>query len=534
MVQKALILIFCLLPFLGGAQSIGEFISIEPGPQIPSVIYPETHRFQYLIQTGDPLTTGGFLPPKNDFTGFVPLNGSSEKGFLGINSENWPGGMTILDVEFNPDTRLWDILKSEVADFSDLGTPFLPGTINNCSGGVTPWGTLVTCEENALFSDQNGDGHHDFGWVIEVDPVTRKAVDQDGDHKSDKIWAMGHFKHENATFTPDMKVAYEGEDEYTNGFLFKYVMDIPGNLASGQLFVLQITDSTGTWIPIPNQVDSLQNQTVALAKNAGGTPFYRIEDVETGPDSMVYFASTQQGHVFRFKDEGNSVSGFEIFVKHQAYEINYAGGSKLVTFSWPDNLAFDCEGNLWVTQDGDGNHVWVIGPNHSSSQPDIRIFCNSPKGSEPTGITFSPDCRFLFMSFQHPLTSNGVFQYDASGDLIKFDESTSVVFARKEDLGDKFVTGLTPDPDQQLHINFIFPNPAHQQFQTLIWSLVNQEVRLRILDDQGRVMQVRDFLLPQGSSQLSFDISDLHPGVYLLEITNGEGRAAARFVKIED
>ena len=156
------------------AQLIGEFNSLAPGEQDSYFHIPATHSFQYIIESGDSLTEGGILPVKNDFAGYVPINASSINGYLSINSENTPGGATILDIELNQFIGKWLISRSEAVDFSSVN-----GTARNCSGAVTPWGTIISCEEEKS-ADDNGDGYNDLGWSIEIDPVTKQVIDQDG------------------------------------------------------------------------------------------------------------------------------------------------------------------------------------------------------------------------------------------------------------------------------------------------------------------------------------------------------------------
>ena len=68
-------------------KSINEFVSVAPQVQNTDFVFPSSHTFQKIIETGDILTAGGTLPPRNDFTGFVPIEGSSINGYLSINSE---------------------------------------------------------------------------------------------------------------------------------------------------------------------------------------------------------------------------------------------------------------------------------------------------------------------------------------------------------------------------------------------------------------------------------------------------------------
>ncbi len=90
-----------------------------------------------------------------------------------------------------------------------------------------------------------------------------------------------------------------------------------------------------------------------------------------------------------------------------------------------DNLAFDGEGNLWVCQDAivasDRNHIWVVGPTHTQASPQVRVFATTPIRSEPTGITFTPDYKFMFISFMGPnWISNTTSQMDAAGVIRSF------------------------------------------------------------------------------------------------------------------
>ena len=92
-------------------------------------------------------------------------------------------------------------------------------------------------------------------------------------------------------------------------------------------------------------------------------------------------------------------------------------------------------GNLWVLQDGGNNYIWVVGKNHTQAAPDVRLFGIAPAGSEPTGLTFTPDKKFGFMSFQHPNGSNAAHQKDAFGSPRDWNKNVAIVFSRKERLG---------------------------------------------------------------------------------------------------
>ncbi len=416
------------------AQSIATFNSVEPVAQKQNFVIPSTHTFQRIIRSGNPLTNGGNLGDNLDFTGYVPIAGSSTNGYLSISSESAPAECAILSMSFSNSSKLWNVTNSGKVDFpiADMGV-----CAAFCSGTVTPKNTIMVCEEVTPDGDLNGDGYNDLGWIIEIDPATRTIINQNAAGGVDKLWAMGRQAHENVVIESDQTVAYWGADNITNGFIYKFIPTAPGNFSVGTLYVLETTGAlgTGTWKQVANTTKAERNNTIATSTTAGAYNFQRIEDVEIGPDGKIYFASTATGRVYRFTDAGTTVSNLSVFVESTTYDVDGSGPFAPAKFEWPDNLAFDSEGNLWVLQDGGDNHIWVVSPAHTAAAPAIKVFANTPSGSEPTGITFSPDYKFMFISLQHPNASNTIGQTDAAGNNVIFDTHTTLVIARKENLG---------------------------------------------------------------------------------------------------
>jgi hypothetical protein len=435
------------LSFLSGsiftsAQTIGTFTSVTPGGQTSTLTIPSTHTFQRIIKTGDALSLGGTLANDLDFTGYVPIGGSSTNGRLSISSESSTAEVAILDITFNSGTELWTVGTGGKVTF----TPGVIGTVSRfCSGTVTPNNTIMVGEESLSSGDVNSDGYEDRGWIIEIDPATRTVINQDGIGGADKIWAAGRQTHENVVIKNDNSAMYWGADANPNGYLYKFVPTVPGVWTAGLLYVLDAPGlaGNGTWRLIPNTTIAERNATVANSTSAGADNFNGIEDVEIGPDGKIYFAAKGIGVIYRFTDNGTygtgtDISGLEVFVGNSSPGMTYDvdGPGPLGSQSWGtgnDNLAFDGEGNLWVLNDGGGGHIWVVGPTHTQATPQVRLFARTPTSSEPTGITFTPDYKYMFISFQHPSATGS--QTDAAGTSVTFNTHTTVVIARSEFLG---------------------------------------------------------------------------------------------------
>ena len=224
------------------------------------------------------------------------------------------------------------------------------GTLNNCGGGITPWGTLLTAEENfdqyfanrdalpnglakdamARFGTPASGGSRPwykthsrfdiamepnepnrFGWVVEVDPY-------DPDWQPRKRTAIGRFKHEAAGTTLSKNkraVVYSGDDarfEYVYKFVSKGAFnpsDREGNktlLDEGTLYVARFNDDgTGEWLPLIQGQNGLtavqgfptQAEVLLFARQAadilGATQMDRPEDIDVNPvNGHVYVALT--------------------------------------------------------------------------------------------------------------------------------------------------------------------------------------------------------------------------------------------------
>ncbi|WP_343486433.1 alkaline phosphatase PhoX [Allomuricauda sp. d1] len=316
------------------------------------------------------------------------------------------------------------------------------GTNSNCSGGITPWKTFLTCEENydSFFgeTEYDNDGrpsHRDswqgwekfyayppehYGWVVEVDPKTGLAQ---------KHVAIGRYAHECCTLyelADKRVVAYSGDDK-NNEHLYKFISSKPGSLKEGILYVADTVN--GKWLALdwesqPVLQEKFKDQTEVLvrtreaAKILGATELNRPEDIEIDPiTGSIFVALTNNYDKNDF--HGSILKIVETDGQYDALTFKastYMAGGEKNGFSCPDNLAFDMAGNLWFTSDMSGskmnkedgpymafknNSLFVV-PRHGKEEGKVIRLASAPNDAELTGPWFSPDGKTLFLSVQHP------------------------------------------------------------------------------------------------------------------------------------
>ncbi len=105
-------------------------------------------------------------------------------------------------------------------------TTSIGGTLGNCAGGLTPWGSWLTCEETIL--DFSGIGGSKHGYIFESAPNPNASV-------ATPIVGMGRFAHEAVAVDPSTGTVYETEDNRNLSAFFRYVpVDTLGAVGSLQ------------------------------------------------------------------------------------------------------------------------------------------------------------------------------------------------------------------------------------------------------------------------------------------------------------
>ncbi len=429
--------------------------------------------YEILIKEGDKMAPFTYFGTNNDYLNLysfpngkfglwvnheslspILLHGRNKKFMLTkklLKHERYQVGGSFIEIKKNIDEK-WRIVKDSKLSFRITGSTQIPlshevrgqnmalGSLANCSGGYTPWNTILTCEENYNYfygevtysksgkrrvrkdkkdfgwSSMDSQPPENYGWVVEVDPRTKSA---------EKIIPLGRFAHECATVAltkNGFPIVYSGDDS-ENQCLYKFISSKKQSLKEGTLYVANLEKNT--WISLDINSDerlqkkfkdqtSLYIRTREAAKIVGATPLDRPEDIEIDPISGDVFITLTNN-----KSKGNLHGSILKISEHRKDSLKFrhktfrAGGTKS-KFSCPDNMAFDTNGNLWLTSDISGgsigntdykefghNGLFVI-PRRGRQAGDVIKVASSPVDAEFTGPAFSPDGKTLFLSVQHP------------------------------------------------------------------------------------------------------------------------------------
>ena len=274
----------------------------------------------------------------------------------------------------------------------------LTGTLKNCAGGLTPWGSWITCEETTDRASKTLAQDHGYNFEVPVTakPTLTKAV---------PLKAMGRFNHEAVAVDPKTGIVYETEDR-GDGLIYRFIPKVKRQLAKGGKLQALAVDGlpsldTRNWeeqnvgvgakLPVKwldmNDVESPKDDLRQRGFKKGAAQFARGEGMWYSRDS-IYFACTNGGK----KKDG------------QVWRLN---GNTLELFAEPndealcdncDNLTVAPWGDLILCEDG-GAEQFLVG-----ITPEGKFFKlgrNAKSNSEFAGACFSPDGTTLFVNIQH-------------------------------------------------------------------------------------------------------------------------------------
>ncbi|MEM9173238.1 MAG: alkaline phosphatase PhoX [Pseudomonadota bacterium] len=282
----------------------------------------------------------------------------------------------------------------------------LAGTIRNCGGGTTPWGSWLTCEEAVVTGEPRI--NRDHGYVFEVPATATGLV------VPEPLTAMGRFNHEAACVDPETGTVYLTEDR-NDSLLYRFIPNQPGKLAQGGLLQALVLDDVSDtrnwggsrtvdlgqpmavrWISL-DDVESPKDDLRVRGAAAGACLFARGEGIYMGLDELYFTATSggaaKEGQIFRLRP-GRKASVPDML------ELFFESGS-VRQYSFGDNLCVAPNGHLVVCEDQYtdvvNNMLRGITP-EGASYPLAKL----NRQTELAGACFSPDGRTLFVNAYSP------------------------------------------------------------------------------------------------------------------------------------
>ena len=400
-------------PLTSAPSSFADYGPLVPDPA-GMLDLPRGFSYRLLSSLGNAMTDGCTVPDKADGMGcfsigndeivlirnheLVPADdagGVLAKGFGTRDGAIVPGGTTSI---------VLDATTLEVKrEFRSLA-----GTIRNCSGGITPWGSWLTCEEAPTGPGQRfGEGlAENHGWVFEVPANATGLID------AVPLKAMGRFNHEAACVDPRTGIVYLSEDR-DDSVLYRFVPTTPGRLGDGGLLQAMVVEGlsdtrnwtsadmavgsrhTVRWIDC-DDVGSPNDDLRSRAAAKGAAIVARGEGIHTGTDE-IFVCSTnggqrKLGQILRLvPGTGGEPDQIELFFESQSKD----------QFNYGDNLTVGPNGHLIVCED---QYTEVVDNHLRGITPDGRAYTlgRLRMQTELAGGCFSPDGKWFFVNAYSP------------------------------------------------------------------------------------------------------------------------------------
>ncbi len=420
------------------------------GPLIPDplnrVALPEGFSYRVVAQSGVTPTRNGLFPSDPDGMALFRRRGGGSALVCNheiATTERFPvpevsgltydkgarGGTSTIEVD--EDGGLIDAYTS------------VAGTDNNCAGGVTPWGTWLTCEETERVAGEEPVAgrplEEDHGFVFEVDPRSQRA---NLGRSPIPLTFLGRYSHEAVAVDPVRHTIYLTEDAATpNGLYYRWkpprrfrggrgalheLAQSPHGATAGRLQAMccfdgdrQVPDlaeatDVGTWyrvrwVDVPDRLATADS----VREQFGNDQITRSRKLEgqwwgaeisgrygVGRDGAYFvssFARTTDGSV---KQHDGQVWFYDPRRKRVTLKTIFGVDADQSNPDGPDNITVSPHGGLILAEDGGGTKFLVGVSERGTAYPlarnDIRNAAGNFVNGEFAGPTFSKDGQVLF------------------------------------------------------------------------------------------------------------------------------------------
>jgi uncharacterized protein len=446
---------------------------VDQSTGLPLLQLPRGFQYRSFAWTGDAMANGQPVPGNHDGMAVV-----AERVVPGVGTEtvlirNHERGLSAspIDAPARYDTAFITsgsssgypgggntYLVFRGREWMEVG-PALGGTLTNCAGGPTPWGTWLTCEETLTDFTALGGRKHGYVFEVRANP---------GEATGHPIVGMGRMTHEAVAVDPATGVVYLTEDNRNLSSLYRYVpvnaSGQPGSLEDGgQLQAARVTGVPSADLNVASAGQEFDLEWVDIADPDANPGTYSDATV-TGTASGPFLQGRAQGCLRMARGEGISYRAGQVFIVDTATGRDGSGrpgrgdgavwvldlgtmrlkalfvSENPVAANNPDNITVSPRGGVVLCEDGGGvNDAFGFGDRLLGLTPngESYIFCKNNvnlsaedvagagksvaagdyRGREFAGACFDAKGNVMFVNMQSPGITYAIWGPWAKGNL---------------------------------------------------------------------------------------------------------------------